>query len=71
MRSKLSFDTMRKKRDKVYAKRLKVLILVFYMHLVSAKDVLIFGFTLNLFLNLDSVSANTALTKQIFSLRVK
>jgi hypothetical protein len=43
MRSKLSFDTINEKRQKVYAKRLKVVILMFYMHLVSAKDVLIFG----------------------------
>jgi hypothetical protein len=36
MRSKLSFDTM-------HEKRLKVVIMMFYMHLESVADVLIFG----------------------------
>jgi hypothetical protein len=41
MRSKLSFDT-------IHEKRLKFVILMFYMHLVSAADVLIFDLTLEL-----------------------
>jgi hypothetical protein len=48
-RSKLSFDTIHgKEQQKVYAKRIKVVILMFYMHLVSVADVLIFGSALEL-----------------------
>ncbi len=45
--------TFKDQRKKVYAKRLKVVILMFYMHLVSAKDVLIFGSAIDLNLTLD------------------